>query len=110
MAKEQFLHPESAELLKTLDEAASRSGVSRGQAFEDFLHMSVCALSGGRMEDQYLEVIQKHSQGKPGKRGVDSLSKLFGQAVAAMEQTRDEIQDVLGDLFQGVITANSSLP
>ena len=27
MAKEQFFHPESAELLKTLDEEARRSGL-----------------------------------------------------------------------------------
>jgi hypothetical protein len=101
MVKEQFLHPETADLLKTLDEAARRSGVSRGQAFEDFLHMAVCALSGGRMEDQYLAIVKKHSEGKPGSRGVDSLAALYGQAVAAMEQTRDEMKDVLGDLFQG---------
>ena len=104
MAKEQFLHPETADLLTTLDEAARRSGVSRGQAFEDFLHMAVCALSGGRMEEQYLAVVKKHSEGKPGRRGVDSLATLYGQAVAAMEQTRDEMKDVLGDLFQGAIT------
>ena len=104
MAKEQFLHPETAELLKTLDEAAHRSGVSRGQAFEDFLHMAVCALSGGRMEDQYLAVVKKHTEGKPGRRGADSLAVLYGQAVAAMEQTHGEIIDVLGDLFQGAIT------
>jgi hypothetical protein len=104
MAKEQFFHPETAELLTTLDKAARRSGVSRGQAFEDFLHMAVCALSGGRMEEQYLAVVQKHTDGKPGRRGVDSLAALYGQAVAAMEQTRDEMKDVLGDLFQGAIT------
>ncbi|MBM3970824.1 MAG: SAM-dependent DNA methyltransferase [Planctomycetes bacterium] len=104
MAKEQFFHPESAELLKTLDEAARRSGVSRGQAFEDFLHMALCSLSGGRMEDQYLAVVKKHSEGKLGKRGCDSIAELFGKAVAAMEETRGETKDILGDLYQGAIT------
>lgn len=104
MAKEQFLYPESAELLKTLDEAARRSGVSRGQAFEDFLHMAVCSLSGGRMEEEYLKVVKKHSEGKPGRRGCDSIAELFGRAVAAMEETRGEMKDILGDLFQGAIT------
>ena len=104
MAKEQFFHPESADLLRTLDEAAHRSGVSRGQAFDDFLHMLVCSLSGGRMEQQYLEVVKRHSHGKPGKRGCDSLAELFGRTVAAMEETRDEMKDILGDLFQGSIT------
>jgi hypothetical protein len=50
--RESFDYPETGQLLKLLDEAARRSSVSRGQAFEDFLHMGVCALSGGRMEDQ----------------------------------------------------------
>lgn len=106
MAKEQFFYPESADLLKTLDEVARRSGVSRGQAFEDFLHMSVCCLSGGRMEEQYLAVVKKHSEGKPGKRGCDSIAELFGKSIAAMEteETRGEMKDVLGDLYQGAIT------
>src|SRR6185295_3638588 len=106
MAKEQFFHPESAELLKTLDEAARRSGVSRGQAWEDFLHMAVCAMSGGRMEDQYLAVVQKHSAGKHGKRGCDSIAELFAKSVAAMEteETRGEMVDILGDVYQGSIT------
>ena len=106
MAKEQFFHPESAELLKTLDEAARRSGVSRGQAWEDFLHMTVCSLSGGRMEEQYLAVVKKHSQGKPGRRGCDSLAELFAKSISAMEteETRGEMKDILGDFYQGAIT------
>lgn len=101
MGREQFAFGSTKELLTTLDEAAQRSGVSRGQAFEDFLHMSVCALSGGEMEDDYLQVVQKHSSGTPGRRGCDVIAKLFGQVVSVMEETR---QDVLGDLFQGAIT------
>ena len=104
MAKEQFFHPESAELLKTLDEAARRSGVSRGQAFEDFLHMAVCAMSGGRMEEQYLAVVKKHSEGKKGRRGCDSIAELYAKSIAAMEETRGEMVDILGDLYQGAIT------
>ncbi len=106
MAKEQFFYPESADLLKTLDEAARRSGVSRGQAFEDFLHMTVCSLSGQRMEEQYMAVVKKHSQGKPGRRGCDSIAELFAKSVAAMEaeETRGEMKDILGDLYQGAIT------
>lgn len=101
MGKEQFAFGPTKELLTTLDEAAQRSGVSRGQAFEDFLHMSVCALSGGEMEDDYLQVVQKHSSGTPGRRGCEVIAKLFGQMMSVMDETR---QDVLGDLFQDAIT------
>lgn len=82
-----------------------RFGVSRAQAFEDFLLMSVCALSGGRMEDPYLATVKKHSEGEQGKRGCDSIGRMFGELVAGMEQdVHDEMKDLLGDLFQGAIT------
>ena len=104
MSKEAFAHAETGKLLTLLDEAARRSAVSRGQAFEDFLHMSVCALAGGRMEDQYLAIVKKHSAGEKGKRGCDGLSHLFGEMINQMELTNGEMKDVLGDLFQGAIT------
>jgi len=105
MAKEFFQYPETEKLFKLLEEAAHRSKVSRGVVFEDFLEMAICALSGGRMEERYLEVIAKHTKGKQGKRGVDSLAECFGRSVAAMEdQPGEEIIDILGDLFQGCIS------
>jgi hypothetical protein len=102
--KETFFYSETGQLLKLLDEAARRSSVSRGQAFEDFLHMVVCALSGGRLEEQYLAVVKKHSGGPPQKRGCDALAQMFGTMIEAMEETRDNMRDILGDLFQGAIT------
>ena len=66
--------------------------------------MSVCALSGGVMEDQYLSVVERHKSGKPGRRGCESIAQAFGTLVANMEQTHGEMIDILGDLFQGAIT------
>ncbi len=104
MSKEQFLYYETKPVFDLIEDASQRSGVSRGQAFEDFLHMSVCAMSGGTMEDQYLAVVERHKHGKPGRRGCDSIAKAFGTLVASMEQTQGEMIDILGDLFQGAIT------
>ena len=101
MPKESFLYPETKPVFDLIEETARRSGVSRAQAFEDFLHMTVCSLAGGQMEDQYLSTVKKHTGGKPGKRGCDSIAHAFGALVNAMEETR---QDILGDLFQGSIT------
>ena len=101
MPKESFLYPETQPVFDLVEEASRRSGVSRGQSFEDFLAMTVAALSGGQMEEQYLATVKKHSAGKPGKRGCDSIARAFGTLVNAMEETR---QDILGDLFQGSIT------
>jgi hypothetical protein len=67
LPKESFRYPDSQRVLDLLDDAGQRSGVSRGQVFEDFLQMSLCALSGGRLENQYLEVVKKHSVGPRGK-------------------------------------------
>lgn len=101
MVRESFLYPSTKPVFDLVDEAARRSGVSRGQAFEDFLHMSLCSLSGGQMEEEYLATVRKHTDGKPGKRGCDSIAHAFAEMVQAMEETR---QDILGDLFQGGIT------
>jgi len=101
VAKEQFFYDGTKQLFALLDETARRSGVSRSQAFEDFLLMSISALSGGQMEDQYMQTVQKHTEGKRGKRGCDSIAQMFGTLTQLMEETR---ADVLGDRFQGAIT------
>lgn len=66
--------------------------------------MTVCTLSGGQMEQQYLAVVKKHAAGERGKRGCDSIAHMFGELVAQSEQTHNDIKDLLGDLFQGAIT------
>lgn len=101
MPKETFLYGETKTVFDLIEEASRRSGVSRAQAFEDFLHMVTCTLSGGQMEEQYLATVKKHAEGKKGKRGCDSLAHAFGSLVSAMEDTR---KDILGDLFQDSIT------
>ena len=101
MAKESFFHRETTELFSQLEEVSHRSGISRGQAFEDFLHASVCALGHPLMEDEYLQTIERHKEGQKGKRGVDKLAEMFATLVRVTDETRG---DILGDLFQGSIT------
>ena len=100
VAKEQFAHRETEELLKILDSVAASTG-SRGQVFSDFLTVTVCTLAGGTMEEEYLATIQKYVAGEKGKRPIDQLAAAFGRLVAIMTDTRE---DILGDLFQGGIT------
>ena len=66
--------------------------------------MAVCSLSGGQMEEEYMDIVKKYTAGQKGKRGCDSLAHMFGEMIKAMEETRGEMKDVLGDLFQGAIT------
>lgn len=62
--------------------------------------MTVCALSGGRMEAEYLEVAKRYSDGPKGRRAIDAFPEAFGNLVQAMEKTR---KDILGDIFEGAI-------
>lgn len=99
--KESFAHAGSTQLFKLLETAAAKTGKSRGQTFEDFLLLVTCALSGGRMEEQYLEIAGQHAEGKKGKRSIDVLTEMFARLVMIMEETR---ADILGDLFVGAIS------
>lgn len=101
LPKEQFQFTETNTLFKQLEEVSQRSGVSRGQAFEDFLHVSVCALGHPLMEDEYLETIERHKEGAKGKRGVDKLAEMFAELIRLTDETRN---DIIGDLFQGAVT------
>lgn len=101
MAKENFFHRETPALFKKLEELARRSHMSRGQAFEDWLTAMVCALAAETKEAEYLAVVERHTEGKPGKRGVDLISEMFAELLLAMEENEG---DILGDLFEGAIS------
>ncbi len=102
MAHEQFRYDGTKDLCELIDEAGNRAGVSRGQAFEDFLTCVVCKLAAQQMEEEYLAVVEKgYGEGKNGRRGIDSLTQAFATLVMLMEDTR---KDILGDCFEGAIT------
>lgn len=100
--QDQFTLAASKDIMKEIDAAADKAGVGRGQAFEDFLTCTRCALAGGTMEEEYLAVVAKgYDKGEQGKRGIDRITKAFAMTVNAMKNPGD---DVLGDLFTGGIT------
>jgi hypothetical protein len=53
------------------------------------------------MEEQYLQIAKRYSEGEKGKRGIDRLADAFGLLVQLMEETR---ADILGHVFMGGIT------
>src|SRR3954462_11252043 len=89
LAKEQFGHRETEELLAMLDGVAAKTG-SRGQVFDDFLTMCVAALAGGTMEEEYLATVAKYVDGEKGKRPVDHLAAAFARLITIMEDTRED--------------------
>ncbi len=101
MAKEHFFYAETPKLFKKLEALSRRSGVSRGQAFEDWLTAMVCALAAETKEEEYLAMAERHKRGKAGERVIDLISEMFGRLVYAMSETD---ADLLGDLFEGALT------
>jgi hypothetical protein len=101
LAKEQFFYPATQPLFKKLEQLSQRSSVSRGQAFEDWLTAMVCTLAAETMEGDYLAMVDRHTRGKKGERGVDLMGRMFGELVEAMCR---EDADILGDLFEGAVT------
>jgi len=101
LPKESFLYNGTQELCTLIDRAGHKAGIGRGQAFDDFLTLTVCSLAHGLMEEEYLATVRKgYDRGDTGKRGIDFLTQAFGTLVQLMEDNRD----YLGDLFQGGIT------
>ena len=88
MARETFFYPEAETLFKQLEDVSQRSSISRGQAFEDFLHVSVCALGHPLMEDEYLQTVERHKAGTKGKRGIDKLAEMFATLIDVTDKTR----------------------
>lgn len=102
MAKEHFSIAGSKDILSLVENAGQKSGIGRGQAFEDFLTLVLCSLAGQTMEEEYLKTVRKgYDKGTKGKRGIDIIVKAFAELVNLMTDTG---QDVLGDIFQGGIT------
>ena len=101
MPREQFLYDGTKELCDLIDRAGNKAGFGRGQAFEDFLTLTVCTLATGLMEDEYLATVRKgYDKGEKGKRGIDDITQAFARLVMLMEDNRD----YLGDLFCGGIS------
>lgn len=69
-----------------LDGIAAKTG-SRGEVFDAWITMAVCALAGGTMEEEYLATVAKYTEGEKGKRPVDQLAKAFGRLVEIMTET-----------------------
>lgn len=53
------------------------------------------------MEDEYLSIVPRYSEGAKGNRAIDAIPEAFGALIEAMEITK---KDILGDIFEGGIT------
>lgn len=75
-----------------MQQLARRQSISN--IFTDFLEISVCALSMGRMEDRYLEIIHRY---QPSEQKL--MAEAFGALVIEMDNRGNGLKDVFGDFF-----------
>lgn len=78
-------------------QVASRYGVHH--VFPDFLEMIICALSAGRKEDRYLEIIKNYQPNE-----VTQLSEAFASLVMEMDDQGCGMKDCLGDFFMDQVS------
>ncbi|MBB6497785.1 N-6 DNA methylase [Methanococcus maripaludis] len=96
MLKKVHFFTNGAKRMYKLFEQIEADGHSRGQIFDDFLDISICSLSGGRMEDEFLKIKSKYNE-----NAFKIFQECFGMLVSSMEI---EQCDIIGDLYQGAIT------
>lgn len=58
-------------------------------------------ISKGKYNERYMEIIKKYSEGKPGERAIDHLTRAF---TFLLQETQETQRDVLGEIFQAQIT------
>lgn len=92
MPKPSFTEPESKTIWKLIEQAATASHHDPIRAFRDFITMSRCALSFGRMEKEYLRNVEQY------KNKADRFAEAFAIVIDTPEK------DLLGDVFQGGVT------
>lgn len=67
--------------------------------FSDFLTIVICALSGQKYEEEYLEIIKRYKL-----KEVDLFAEMFGEMVMLMDDAGQGYVDVLGEFFTLHIT------
>lgn len=79
---------------KTIESLSQKHNIT--QLFDDFMMMSICALSVGKMEDEYRKIADKYTPEE-----VEILGNSFGHLLNEYEDftEKDSWGDVLGNFF-----------
>lgn len=67
--------------------------------FSDFLDISICALSAGKYEEEYLSIIKRYR-----KEEVELFCELFARMVLIMDNEGTGLTDCLGEFYQNHIS------
>ncbi len=67
--------------------------------FTDFLDISICALSAGKYEEEYLSIVKRYK-----KEEVELFCELFARMVLVMDNDGTGLTDCLGEFYQNHIS------
>lgn len=83
--------------IKEFTTVFNKIAISKSQdtVFADFLDISICVLSAGQYEEEYLSVIKRYK-----KEEVELFCELFARMVIIMDNNGAGLMDCLGEFFQ----------
>lgn len=83
--------------LKEFVAAFNRIAVSRSEesVFSDFLDITICALSSGQYEEEYLAIVKKYK-----KEEINLFCELFARMALIMDDGGKGLVDCLGGFYQ----------
>src|ERR1700723_2321705 len=79
----------------------NRIAISKSEdvVFSDFLDISICTLSAGKYEEEYLSIIKRYK-----KEEVELFCELFARMVLIMDDEGRGLKDCLGGFYQNHIS------
>ncbi len=88
------------EIIKQL-EAITHRGYSAWNVFEDWISLMFYALQ--RNDDEYLKIVRRYKNDRPGEREIDYFCKAFALLMSKMQETNEEL---LGEIYTSWEVAN----
>lgn len=96
-------YPEERDFTKSFEKIAYRYGYN--DVFRDFLDMSICALSFGRYEEKYHQVMDKYRNDEV-RFEFPKLFALWLTSVARVYEDTGKPYDLLGEFYMKVVGGN----
>src|SRR5579863_2062164 len=72
------------------------------EVFNDFLDMTICALSLGQYEQEYLAIVKKYNP-----KEMDLFCELMARMLIIMDNDGQGLKDCLGEFFQTSISSRA---
>lgn len=89
LAKEQFCYPATQQHFNKLEQRSQRSGMSRGQAFEDFRH---CGADASRSETLFEKVAGEATIAEPRKAAIIKVPQWLARLEPSLLASEGDVE------------------